>query len=88
MKKLTALSMALALTTLLLGGGLAKAYDQPTPPLIQLFQKQESPMEPQPGAQEEPQAQEEQPQQEQTPEQDQPAPEQPPQDDQQQYERG
>jgi len=84
MKKLTALSMALALTTLLLGVSLAKAYDQPTSPLIQSLQEQESPMQPQPGEQDQSQVEEEQLQQDQTPEQEQPAPEQPPQDGQQQ----
>lgn len=82
MKKLMALTTALFLVTQLLWGSVARAYDQPRPPIIQLLQGQESLMQPQLGEQDQPQGEEEQPQQEQ------PAPEQPPQDAQQQEEQG
>ena len=71
MKKLTALSTVLALATLLLGVGLAKAGEHPAPVIIQPSDEPKPAIEPQPGEQDKPQLNEEQPQQEE------PAPETP-----------
>ena len=77
MKKLTALSMALALATLLLGTSVAKADDRLALPILQLADEPGPPVEPQPGDENKPQVKEEQPQQEEQPHQEEPAPERP-----------